>query len=247
MVGELMFFAGTVVTLHDFWGVASGFMDRLGLSLARLRARNSNVPPADRTFIQAMNNPVAGNRATQVTFQLIGDNNRIIQINGDVAAELTSFFRDIAPAGGSAGSSSGLSRADLAALEQARENLLSHIPGARHRRGEESPASFSRTCSGRLIWVRDKWYVEPTDQDVLLPPWGDCIESEVLQHHLVYLVQGAVVQESSGGTAFEIEEILGVADGRSAWPPDIRHCNRTAVYANPKSKGLKHILSQEGV
>jgi hypothetical protein len=102
---DLLAFAGTVVTLTDFWGVASEFMQRLSGSLNLLmNHEGKQVPPADRTLIQALNAPVATDGARQVSLNLHGDNANVIIINAENSPALTEYFRSIAPAGGSGGS-----------------------------------------------------------------------------------------------------------------------------------------------
>lgn len=95
---DLVSIADAVVSLYDARQVLAGFTAQLGDALQALRGHLSlRVTPEDRSAVEALAAPVMAGSATQVSLQVIGDNNTVIIVTPEHAAELAE--RGILPVG----------------------------------------------------------------------------------------------------------------------------------------------------
>jgi hypothetical protein len=156
--------------------------------------RGNEVPPADRSAIEALAVPVARENATQVNVFVIGDNENRIEIGRELAETLTSAL--VRPRSLSDGELRQIAE-EIPLSPRLERRIERHAIDYSADRSEHKPAD----PNGTMIYLNDRWFVRPEGMNGgMLPAEG--FSAVDLDPSRTYVVQGRILTSSNLPTGF---------------------------------------------
>jgi hypothetical protein len=84
--------ATAIITLYEHRELLGGFVTQLNDALSLVQSVSGSPLPMYRTALEALSAPVRTGRATTVTLNVVGDNNRILIIDRTAAEDIRHFL-----------------------------------------------------------------------------------------------------------------------------------------------------------